>query len=470
MRLRLALAIVLGSSTFGAAQSLPQPDWSTVEEETLRHFQALVQLDTSNPPGNEQRAVAYLKQVLDREGIPSQVFALDPNRSNLVARLKGNGRKRPLLIMSHTDVVTVDASKWRHPPFSAAREGGYIYGRGTVDDKDNLAAALMTILLLNRLKVPLDRDVILLAESGEEGTTRVGIQFMVNQHFSDIDAEYCLAEGAGVTRIGGQVRYASVQTMEKVPRAVELVARGVSGHGSMPLKSNAVVHLAAAVAKLGTWRPEIRLNETTSTHFRRLAMVSPPEIAKHYLDVLSSDVRRRAAADDWLFENEPRHSSMLRTSISPNIVSGGYRSNVIPSEAKATLDVRALPDEDPDRLLETIKKVVDDPAVEVRFVQEDIRPSGAEMRLDSEAYLAIEAANRRVYDTMTLPMMTPQATDMAYLRAKGIQCFGIGPAIDFEDGGRGFGAHSDQERILESELHRFVRLNWDVTTSLAAAR
>jgi acetylornithine deacetylase/succinyl-diaminopimelate desuccinylase-like protein len=466
----MALAIVLVSSTFGRAQTLPQPDWPNVEEETLRHFQALVQLDTSNPPGNEQRAVTYLKQVLDKEGIASQVFALDPSRPNLVARLKGNGRKRPLLMMGHTDVVTVDASKWKYPPFSATREGGYIYGRGTVDDKDNLASALMTMLLLKRLNVPLDRDVIFLAEAGEEGTTRVGIQFMVNEHFPDLDAEYCLAEGGGVTRIGGQVRYASVQTMEKVPRGIELVAHGISGHGSIPLKSNAVVHLSAAVAKLGTWRPEIRLNETTSAYFRLLAAESPPEVAKYYLDVLSPDAKRRAAADDWLFENEPRHSSMLRTSISPNIIAGGYRSNVIPSEAKATLDVRALPDENPDRLLEMVKAVVDDPAVDVRFTQQNVRPSGAQTRLDSEAYLAIEAAGRRVYNTVTLPTMLTGATDMSYLRAKGMQCYGIGPATDFEDGPKGFGAHSDQERILESELHRFVRFNWDVTTSLAAAR
>jgi acetylornithine deacetylase/succinyl-diaminopimelate desuccinylase-like protein len=161
---------------------------------------------------------------------------------------------------------------------------------------------------------------------------------------------------------------------------------------------------------------------------------------------------------------------MLRTSISPNIISGGYRSNVIPSEAKATLDVRALPDENPDQLLKAVKGIVNDPAVEVRFAQEDIRPSGTETRLDSEAYAAIEAATRRVYNTVTVPMMLNGATDMSYLREKGMQCFGIGPATDLEDGPKGFGAHSDQERILESELHRFVRFNWDLAISLAAAR
>jgi len=161
---------------------------------------------------------------------------------------------------------------------------------------------------------------------------------------------------------------------------------------------------------------------------------------------------------------------MLRTSVSPNIFTGGYRSNVIPSEAKATLDVRALPDENPAKFLEQVKQVVNDPAVEVRFTGQNERPAGAEPRLDNEAFKALEAAGTRIYNTITLPTMSTGATDMAQLRAKGVQCFGIGSATDFEDPPKGFGAHSDQERLLESELHRFVRFNWDVVTNLAGAR
>jgi acetylornithine deacetylase/succinyl-diaminopimelate desuccinylase-like protein len=384
--------------------------------------------------------------------------------------LKGNGRKRPLLIMGHTDVVTVDPSKWKHPPFSATREGGWVYARGTMDDKDNLTAGLMTMLLLKRRNVPLDRDVIFLAEAGEEGNSNFGIQYMVKEHFPEIEAEYCLAEGGGVTRIGGEVRFAQVETLEKIPRGIELVARGISGHGSIPLKSNAIVHLAAAVAKVGQWRPEVRFNETTGTYFRRLAAISPPEKAKYYRDVLSTDPKLRAAADDWLLENEPIHSSMLRTSVSPNIFAGGYRSNVIPSEAKATLDVRMLPDEDPARFLEMVKRVVDDPAVEVRFPAQNTRPAGVEARLDSEAFKVLEAAATRIYNTVTLPTMITGATDMSQLRAKGVQCFGIGPATDLEDMAKGFAMHSDQERLLESELYRFVRFNYEVAVDLAGAK
>jgi acetylornithine deacetylase/succinyl-diaminopimelate desuccinylase-like protein len=214
MRRAAFLFVVLASASL-TGQGPAQPDWARAEDETMRHFQALLRFDTSDPPstppGGEKPAADYLKQVLDKEGIPAEVFALEANRPNVVARLKGNGSKRPLLLMAHTDVVNVDPKKWTHPPFSATREGGYVYGRGTVDDKDNVTAVLMTLLMLKRLNVPLERDVIALFEAGEEGTTRVGIQFMVNQHFSAIDAEYCFAEGGGVTRQGsasGRLRFA----------------------------------------------------------------------------------------------------------------------------------------------------------------------------------------------------------------------------------------------------------------------
>ncbi|HET7697191.1 MAG TPA: M20/M25/M40 family metallo-hydrolase [Vicinamibacterales bacterium] len=469
-RTGLAAALGLAGILASAHAQTTAPDWKAVEEETLRHYQALLRLDTSNPPGNEDLAAQYLKGVFDKAGIPARIVAKDPARSNVIARLKGSGRKRPLLIMGHTDVVTVDPKKWTYPPFSATREGGYIYGRGAVDDKDNLAAALMTMLLLKQHNVPLDRDVVFLAEAGEEGSTGVGIDFVVREYFAEVDAEFCLAEGGGVTRKGGQVAFATVQTLEKVPRRIELVAGGVAGHGSVPLKTNPVVHLAGAVARIGEWRPPIRLNETTAAYFKRLAQISPPETARYYRDVLSSDPAVQKAADDWLFEHEPRHSSMLRTSASPNIITGGYRFNVIPSQATATIDVRLLPDEDQAAFLEQVKKIVNDPAVEVRYPVAATRPGGMEARLDSEAFKAIEAAMTRVYDTVTVPTMSTGATDMAQLRGKGIQCFGIGPATDFEDGPKGFGAHSDQERLLETELHRFVRFNWDVVTSLARAR
>lgn len=465
---RFAVAVAL-ATLVPYVQAQSPASSAAIEAETLQHFQALLKADTQSPPGNETRAVEYLKQVLDKEGIPYQVFAKDPARANLVVRIKGNGKKRPILIMGHTDVVTVDAAKWTFPPFGAVRDGGYVYGRGAVDDKDNLTAGLMLILRLKREGTPLDRDVILLAEAGEEGAPDVGAQFMADNHLDAINAEFCLAEGGGVVRRGGQVVQANVGTTEKEPRFVEIIARGPAGHGSVPSKNNAVTMLSAAVGKVAAWSPPLRINETTGAYFKKLATMVPADIAQKYKDVLNPDPKVSKPAADWLLDNQPGHWSMLHTSLVPTIIDAGFRYNVIPSEAKATVDVRLHPDEDQTAFLDQVRKIINDPNVEVRWGRDRYRPAGGS-KIDTEAFAAIEAQVKKHYNTVVLPTMGTGATDMSNIRAKGIQCYGIGPAIDTEDGPKGFGAHSDQERILESELHRFVRFNYDLVMELARAK
>jgi acetylornithine deacetylase/succinyl-diaminopimelate desuccinylase-like protein len=442
------------------------PDWNQTGRELLEHFQALVRIDTQNPPGNEAPAVDYLRKVLEGAGIPVKILAKDPQRPNLVARIKGNGSARPLLVMAHTDTVKVDPAKWVHPPFSAFREGGYIYGRGTVDDKDNVSTALVTALLLKRLNVPLKRDVIFFFEAGEEASTLFGIQFMVDNHWPEIEAELCLAEGGRVARTGGQVKYSSVQTAEKIPYGIKLTSRGPAGHGSVPLQTNAIVHLSQAVAKIAAWQPPMHLNDTTRYYFERLAGLSDPASAARYNGLL--DPEKSEAIQTYFAANEPAHNSMIRTSISPNIIKGGYQINVIPSDAEATLDVRALPEEDMVAFVEKVKGVIADPAIQITSENRNQRPPAPASRLDHPAFKTIEDVTKQVYGGIpTLPTMSTGATDMAFLRAKGVQCYGIGPAIDTEDGPRGFGAHSDQERILESALYQFMRFNWEVVTRLA---
>jgi acetylornithine deacetylase/succinyl-diaminopimelate desuccinylase-like protein len=186
--------------------------------------------------------------------------------------------------------VNVDLKKWSHPPFSALRQDGYIYGRGTVDDKDNVAATVMALLMLKRQNVPLDRDVIALFEAGEEGAVKFGIAHMVEDaRFPKIEAEYCLAEGGSFNRQGGKVTFASIQTLEKIPRAITLTARGTAGHGSVPLRSNAVVKLTTAVSSVAKWKPPISFNETTAAYFKRLASISDQAAADRYRAILSTD-------------------------------------------------------------------------------------------------------------------------------------------------------------------------------------
>ena len=193
----------------------------------------------------------YLKQVLDKEGIPYQVFAKDPQRPNLVARLKGNGKKRPILVMGHTDVVTVDPAKWTFPPFGATRDGGYVYGRGTIDDKDNLVASLMLVLKLKRENTALDRDVIFLAESGEEGAPEVGAQFMIDNHLDAINAEFCSPRAA----------------------ASSMLVAGGASERSAPRRRSRGPSRSSPAARPGTARS--RRARTPSTGCRRPSASSP---------------------------------------------------------------------------------------------------------------------------------------------------------------------------------------------------
>jgi acetylornithine deacetylase/succinyl-diaminopimelate desuccinylase-like protein len=211
------------------------------------------------------------------------------------------------------------------------------------------------------------------------------------------------------------------------------------------------------------------LNDTTRAYFAQLSEIEEPAVARRYRDVLSADPAVVAAADAWLRANEPSKASMLRTSISPNIVQGGYRNNVIPSEARATLDVRMRPGEDAEAFRLGLERLIGDSEVEVVFNGFGERPAGLVSPIDGEAFVAISRAIEAHYAAPVLPMMSTGATDMAFLRAKGIRCYGVGPAVDQEDGPLGFGAHSDQERIVEAELYRFVRFHYDAVVRLAGA-
>ena len=227
------LTVLLSLASTAQVRRSAAVDWQKEQAEILQHYRNLVQINTVY--GNETKATEYVKRVLDAEGIPSKTFALDPNRANLVARLKGNGSKRPLLILAHTDVVAVQPEKWPVDPFGAVMKDGYIWGRGAIDDKDKLVAMLMTMILIKRSGAVLDRDLIFLAESGEEADPAgVGMNFMVSRHFDEIDAEFALTEGGTARLENGRVTVVQVGTTEKVPRRARLVATGNSGHGSVP--------------------------------------------------------------------------------------------------------------------------------------------------------------------------------------------------------------------------------------------
>ncbi|HEV2987250.1 MAG TPA: M20/M25/M40 family metallo-hydrolase [Candidatus Angelobacter sp.] len=458
---RLAVYAIFLFATLSFAQQSP-PDFDKAHTEALKFLTDLVKIDSSNPPGNETRAAEYIKGVLAAEGISAQIYESAPGRGNLVARLKGNGKKKPLLLMGHLDVVGVERDKWTVDPFAAIVKEGYLYGRGSHDDKAMDAANLEVFLLLHRLKAPLDRDIILLAEAGEEGTTEFGIDFMVANHWDEIACEYAFNEGGGTPEENGKVQYVGVSTTEKVPRGLILKARGTSGHGSAPRLDNAVTHLAAAVAKVGNWEAPMRMNETTRRFFQQMAKISPPEKANIYQHV------EERAAQQKLHETEPAYYSMLRTSLVPTIIKGGFRINVIPAEAEATLDVRALPDENMDALKASLAKLINDPAVEITSTPGNQRPATPPSGLDNDGFHALEKAQQKIFPgVMTIPIMQVGATDSSELRAKGVQAYGIGTPATKEDSKR---VHGNDERTEIAGFGKFVQFLYTATTELAGPK
>src|SRR5438552_2164498 len=467
MKRLAALAIAAGVLCTLRAQGpvgVKPVDWSSLRPEILQRYRDLVRIDTT--AGHETLAVDYLKKVLEGEGIRTQTFALDPKRANIVARLKGNGSKRPLLILAHTDVVGVQREKWPVDPFGAVMKDGYVWGRGSKDDKPVLTANLITMLMLKRLGLQLDRDVIFLAESAEEAdVTGVGINYMVREHFDEIDAEFAMTEGGSARIAGGRVATVSIGTAEKLPARARLVATGTAGHGSVPRMDNALIHLGAAVEKVGRWETPMRFNPTTRAYFERMANISSPERAAIYRALV--DAKAAAGAQTFLREHSPGEYSMLRTSVVPTMLKAGVGANVIPSEAEATLDIRALPGEDIDKFYGEMAKVIGDPAVKIVPIPQ-ARPPSPASRIDTEMYRVMERVARTIYPgAAVLPSMSTGASDQGQLRAKGIQSYGIGPASTEPDA-INYPAHGDVERLAESSLDPFVQYVWNVVTEIAA--
>lgn len=432
-------------------------------DRAARYLTDLVRLDTTNPPGNETRAAVYLKGVADRYEIPAELLGADPGRLNFVARLRGNGSARPLLLMAHSDVVPADREQWTVDPFSAEIRDGEIFGRGAQDDKNLLAAELAVLVELKRRGTKLRRDVILLAESDEEsGST--GIQWLIANAFDSISAEAALNEGGVAQDLRSGVRLFQIQTAEKIPSRVVLTARGTAAHASLPRPDNCIVHLARALVRLENDQP-VRLNPTTRRYLAEIAALPDyrwlaPLVPK--LEQLSTAYS--AAAQ--IRAREPELDAQLRTTVSPTIISGGMKINVIPNAAEARLDVRRLPNDSREEVLGRIRRMINDPAVEVAPEAGAEMPAAPPSPGDSPVYLAMErtlaaSAPRAV----VLPYMARGATDGAYLRTKGVAVYGVPLFIREKHQGR---PHGNDERISVENLAAGTELLWRIVLAAAA--
>ena len=456
------LSLLLAASGLAA-----DPDWPSVKQEALDTLVSLVRLKTVQPEGREILAARHLKEILDREGLPSEIFESEPGRASIVARVRGNGSKRPLLLLGHLDVVAVERDEWSFDPFAGEVKDGILYARGASDDKGVVSGSFHVVLELHRQKTMLDRDVIFLGVADEEAGGLHGINFMLDHHRDKIDAQFGINEGGkGVfDRDLSYVRF-EIQTAEKTPTRIDLRAAGTSGHGSIPLRDNPVGTIARAIARLFDHQMPPKLNETTREYFRRLAEISEPDKAQVFRAILSDDPQPEDY--DRLFELSPVYNSMVRTSIVPTILQGGYLKNVIPSEARATVDIRALPGTDPEELYSFLKRLMNEPAVDL-IPHAVTRTPHAPSSLTNDAFAGFERALGRLYPGVpVLPTMSTGATDSAQLRAAGIETYGFGPARPEWD--LASGIHGKDEYLYVEPFQDYVEILWNVVLEIAGSR
>jgi acetylornithine deacetylase/succinyl-diaminopimelate desuccinylase-like protein len=452
---RLFFALLLAISP-AAAQ--------TAGDLAATYLRDLIRLDTSNPPGNETRAATYLKQVADREGIPAELLGPDPRRLNFIARLHGSGKQRPLLLIAHSDVVPVDRSQWTVDPFAGIEKAGYIYGRGAEDDKNLLAAELAVMVDLQRRKIPLDRDLILLSEADEEAASQ-GATWVVANAWPKIDTEFALNEYSYILPTASGVPVVQIQTAEKVPTRFRLVAHGTAGHGSLPRDDNPVLHLARAIVKLSEADQPVRINATTRVYFAEMAKLPDYSWLTPLLPRLESAAASSRTADE-IRARDPELGAMLRFTMSPTMLNAGLKINVIPNAAEAQVDGRRLPNETQDEVFARLKKIINDPAVSIEPELHQ-QPATEPSSLTSPLYLAMASVFKEAMpNALVVPFIMRGTTDGAYLRAKGMAVYGV--PIFRKDGQ--LRMHGNDERISIENLRTGTELLGKIVTRMAERR
>jgi acetylornithine deacetylase/succinyl-diaminopimelate desuccinylase-like protein len=445
-------------------------DWNAAQNETISHLQELIRFNTVNPPGNELPLARYLEGVFAAQGIETQLFEPAPLRAALVARIRGNGARRPILLMAHMDVVGVEREHWCVDPFAGEVRDGYLYGRGAIDDKGMLAANLMTMLLLERAVrqegLTLARDVIFAATSDEEAGGQWGMGWLLANHPETIRAEFALNEGGRTRIVGGKPLYVAVQSAEKVAHVLNITARGPGGHASVPLEGNAVARLGRAVARIHAKPLPVRLLPTTREFFRELSRVWPDATEREAMADVASEDRKRVARGAKILRAIPPLDATLRTTVSATMLRGGVAPNVIPTEVSATLNVRTLPGDSIDAVAARLARIVDDPLVQISIIESgDDSPA---CPFTSPMFSAIADSTRALNpDLAVVPYLGTGATDSSRMRRWGVQTYGILPfPMDQEDEER---MHANDERIPLDSLEFGTRLIFGAVLRAASA-
>ena len=471
MRTRLVISfltvlapLLLSAPTLAAQAAGPEPvqpvDWNAIQDETVRLMQEYFRINTTNPPGNELAGALWLKGVLEREGFEVQILdttELGKGRANLYTRLRGNGSKKAIALVHHIDVVPSTESYWKVPPFSGEIRDGFIYGRGALDMKGEGIAHLMAMIALKRSGVPLTRDIVYIANSDEELGSTGAIVFVEKHPDLLKDVEYVITEGGDNLVEDGKLKYWGIGVAEKRTFWQKLTVKGTPSHGSRPTKQNPVPKLVRALAKIADYETPLHVTPGVQKFFRDISPGYSGEQRRWLADVATAVQSSRARA--WL-TSDIYWNAILRNTITLTGLEGSNKTNVIPPEATAKIDIRLLPDQDPAQMLATLKRIVNDTSV--HFENELTPKAPLESPASGPLFAAIERAakERDPKAIVTTPMLTG-ATDRPTYQRLGIKAYGLDPFQTEASVGQE-GVHGNNERIRVEDAGAGVRFLYDI--------
>ena len=467
----MLLGVLLSLAPFGFAQG---PD--DTRQQSREIFKQLVEINTTDSAGNVTTAAEALATRLRDAGFPEQdVIVAGPNdrKKNLVARLHGTGQQKPILFLAHLDVVEARREDWTTDPFQFVEKDGYFYGRGTVDIKDGAAILVTNFIRMKKAGIAPNRDLILALTADEEGGNFNGVEWLLKHHRDWIEAEYCVnLDGGDFMSDKGKKIYGAVQASEKVYVDFQLEVKNPGGHSSRPTRDNAIYHLSEGLTRLSKFNFPVELNEITRSMLEKSAAIEGGPLAKDMKAAAnpSPDV----AVLVRLSENE-FYNAILRTTCVATMLSGGHAPNALPQTARANVNCRILPGEDPNKIKETLIKVVDDPQIRVSFVEqrdadgnlvapELVPPSP----LRADLMKAVESAAASIWGSLPImPVMDTGASDGRFLRMAGIPTYGIAGVFLDLDNRR---AHGQDERVRIQDFYDGVEFNYKLMQNLAPGK
>lgn len=457
----MAPAPALNSSRARSSQPVAEINWPVYQDMAVELMRQYLRINTSNPPGNEIEAAKFFKAIFDKEGIQNEVFEYKPGRANIIARIRGNGSKRPIILLSHTDVVTADPAAWRVDPFSAEIIDGSIYGRGALDMKSEGLLQLMTMIILAREKPTLARDVIFLATADEEVDDEGSLWMIANKAELFKNAEYLITEGGDNLLENGQVKYVGVDVAEKAPYWLRLTATGQPGHGSRPIADSAAHRLAKVMARIVDYQTPIKLQPAVEKFFQDIAPLQAEPLRTRFLHI-------RESLKDPAFVKQVTadraYNYMLRNTISLTMMSGSKQTNVIPNNATCNLDVRLLPGEKPEDFLAELKTVIADPNIKIEQVNTFKPPNSAP--INTELFALISRVTKAHHpEALITTKMLSGYTESQLFRQLGIVAYGWAPFYTTTEEDQG--VHGNNERITVKNIREGTREMYEVVSEIS---